>query len=123
MQWVLHCLLYLGWISTNFLIYNDIAGQNAAIATVQKVFGTIQGKASMLQDLEKGRKCEIRFIDGVVSDEGKKLGILTPYTDAVVTIVSEIEDKKTPASKQSGCHAGFTYCIIIIICNTYTPLI
>ena len=76
--------------------YNDIAGQNAAIATVQKVFGTIQGKASMLQDLEKGRKCEIRFIDGVVSDEGKKLGILTPYTDAVVAIVSEIEDKKRP---------------------------
>ena len=56
----------------------------------------IQGKASMLQDLEKGRKCEIRFIDGVVSDEGKKLGILTPYTDAVVTIVSEIEEKKRP---------------------------
>lgn len=80
----------------NFFDYNDIAGQNAAIATVQKVFGTIQGKASMLQDLEKGRKCEIRFIDGVVSDEGKKLGILTPYTDAVVTIVSEIEDKKRP---------------------------
>ena len=76
--------------------YNDIAGQNAAIATVQKVFGTIQGKASMLQDLEKGRKCEIRFIDGVVSDEGKKLSILTPYTDAVVAIVSEIEDKKRP---------------------------
>ena len=39
---------------------------------------------------------EIRFIDGVVSDEGKKLGILTPYTDAVVTIVSEIEEKKRP---------------------------
>lgn len=53
--------------------YNDIAGQNAAIATVQKVFGTIQGKPSMLQDLEKGRKCEIRFIDGVVSEiEDKK---------------------------------------------------
>ena len=76
--------------------YNDIAGQNAAIATVQKIFGTIQGKASMLQDLEKGRKCEIRFIDGVVADEGKKLGIPTPYTDAVVAIVSEIEDKKRP---------------------------
>lgn len=50
----------------------------------------------MLQDLEKGRKCEIRFIDGVVSDEVKKLGILMPYTDAVVAIVSEIEDKKRP---------------------------
>lgn len=33
---------------------------------------------------------------GVVSDEGKKLSILTPYTDAVVAIVSEIEDKKRP---------------------------
>ena len=32
----------------------------------------------------------------VVADEGKKLGIPTPYTDAVVAIVSEIEDKKRP---------------------------
>ncbi len=53
--------------------YNDIAGQNAAIATVQKVFGTIQGKASMLQDLEKGRKCEIRFIDGLLPMKAKSL--------------------------------------------------
>lgn len=40
--------------------------------------------------------CSLPFIDGVVSDEGKKLGIPTPYTNAVVAIVSEIEDKKRP---------------------------
>lgn len=50
------------------------------------------GKASMLQDLEKGRKCEIAFINGVVSSEARKLNVETPYCDAVVQIVSEIEN-------------------------------
>ena len=59
------------------------------------------GKASMLQDLEKGKKCEISFIDGIVSKKGKELGVATPYTDAVVRIVQEIEDGKRPLSSKN----------------------
>ena len=37
----------------------------------------------MLQDLEKGRKCEIRFIDGVVSEIEDKKRPLQDNLDAM----------------------------------------
>ena len=49
-------------------------------------------KASMLQDLEKGRKCEIDAINGVVCAYGKKFGVPTPYNDKVCEIVHVIDD-------------------------------
>ena len=48
----------------------------------------------MLQDLEKGRKCEIDAINGVVCAYGKKFGVPTPYNDKVCEIVHGIEDGK-----------------------------
>ena len=51
-------------------------------------------KASMLQDLEKGRKCEIDAINGVVCAYGRKYGVPTPYNDKVCEIVHGIEDGK-----------------------------
>ena len=51
-------------------------------------------KASMLQDLEKGRKCEIDAINGVVCAYGRKYGVPTPYNDTVCRIIHEIEDGK-----------------------------
>ena len=49
-------------------------------------------KASMLQDLEKGRKCEVDSINGVVCKYGDKYSVPTPFNDMVVKIVHEIED-------------------------------
>lgn len=49
-------------------------------------------KASMLQDLEKGKKCEIDSINGVVSEYGKKVNVPTPYNDKVVEIIRGIEN-------------------------------
>lgn len=37
-------------------------------------------KASMLQDLEKGKRCEIEAINGVVVRFGKKYGVPPPAT-------------------------------------------
>ncbi|MBN1500540.1 MAG: ketopantoate reductase family protein [Spirochaetes bacterium] len=57
-------------------------------------------KASMLQDLEKGRKCEIDSINGIVSEYGRKKNIPTPYNDMVIKIIHEIEEGKyTPELK------------------------
>lgn len=58
-------------------------------------------KASMLQDMEKGRKTEIDAINGVVSLWGKNLNIATPISDKVVEIVKGIEDKKITFSMQN----------------------
>lgn len=52
-------------------------------------------KASMIQDLEKGRKCEIYQINGKFIDEAKKLGIPTPFNDKILELVVEIQDGKT----------------------------
>lgn len=49
-------------------------------------------KASMLQDIEKGKKCEVDAINGVVCDFGRKVGCPTPMNDKVVEIIHRIED-------------------------------
>ncbi len=49
-------------------------------------------KASMLQDLEHGRKTEIDAMNGAVSYYGKKAGVPTPYNDMVVSVVHSIEN-------------------------------
>ena len=48
-------------------------------------------KASMLQDIEKGIPCEIDYINGIVSDYGKKANIPTPFNDKVIEIVHKCE--------------------------------
>ena len=55
-------------------------------------------KASMLQDLEKGRKCEVDAINGVVCAYGKKYGVKTPYNDKVCEVIHGIEDGKQKPS-------------------------
>jgi uncharacterized protein (DUF849 family) len=55
-------------------------------------------KASMLQDLEKGKPCEIGTINGKVSELGRKAGVSTPVNDQVVEIVTAcMEGKLKPA--------------------------
>ena len=45
----------------------------------------------MLQDIEKGKKCEVDAINGVVCDFGRKVGCPTPMNDKVVEIIHRIE--------------------------------
>ena len=52
-------------------------------------------KASMLQDLEKGRKTEIDYINGVVPKMAEGTGIATPFNDLVVKLVKSAEDSQT----------------------------
>ena len=55
-------------------------------------------KASMMQDLEMGRKSEIDAINGMLSKKGKEFGIPAPVNDKVVEIVKGIEDGRyTPS--------------------------
>ena len=48
-------------------------------------------KASMLQDLEKGKLTEVDAINGAVSEYGRKVGFPTPVNDTVVEIIHRIE--------------------------------
>ena len=49
-------------------------------------------KASMLQDIENGKKTEVDSINGSVCAYGRKVGCPTPMNDKVVEIVHKIED-------------------------------
>lgn len=51
-------------------------------------------KASMLQDIEKGKRCEVDAINGTVSRFGNQHQVPTPYNDMVVRIIHEIERGK-----------------------------
>ena len=48
-------------------------------------------KASMLQDIEKGKLTEVDAINGAVSEYGRKVGFPTPMNDKVVEIIHGIE--------------------------------
>ncbi|MBC8161493.1 MAG: 2-dehydropantoate 2-reductase [Roseiflexaceae bacterium] len=49
-------------------------------------------KASMLQDIEKGRRTEIDVINGAIVDAGRRLGIPTPYNNTMVWLVKSLEE-------------------------------
>lgn len=53
---------------------------------------------SMLQDIKKGKPCEIDAINGIVCEQGRKYGVPTPINDRIVQIVKECENgKRKPA--------------------------
>lgn len=61
----------------------------------QKIWSKhIKLKASMLQDLEKGRDCEIDFINGIISQKGRAKNILTPFNDKVIQLVTEAQARR-----------------------------
>jgi 2-dehydropantoate 2-reductase len=58
-------------------------------------------KPSGLQSVERGRKTEIDFLNGYISQRARDKGISTPINDAVVAMVKEIESgsrKISPAN-------------------------
>ncbi len=46
---------------------------------------------SMLQDLKKGKLCEVDAINGIVCQFGRKNGIPTPFNDKIVEIIKKCE--------------------------------
>jgi 2-dehydropantoate 2-reductase len=49
-------------------------------------------KSSMGQDVAKGRKTEVEFMNGFISRMGREIGVPTPVNDAVVSVVKQIDD-------------------------------
>lgn len=48
-------------------------------------------KSSMLQDIERGRKTEIEFLNGYIVKKGREIDIPTPVNEAIVDMVREVE--------------------------------
>lgn len=55
--------------------------------------------SGMYADLAAGRKCDIEFINGIIKRLGKKFGVQTPVTDAVVKMIHDIERGEATISR------------------------
>ncbi len=63
-----------------------------ALNVIRMVYGPHRDiRASMLQDCEKGLRCEVETLNGYLSEKSKKVGVPTPVNDKVVEIIREIE--------------------------------
>ena len=47
----------------------------------------VPGRPSLAQDVMKGRKTEIDYLNGLVSDKGREIGVDTPFSDAVTQVL------------------------------------
>ena len=56
---------------------------------------------SMLQDLKKGKKCEINAINGAVCAAGRKAGVPTPVNDRIVDIITRMEQGELRPGKDN----------------------
>ncbi|HJM54389.1 MAG TPA: ketopantoate reductase C-terminal domain-containing protein [Dehalococcoidia bacterium] len=58
----------------------------------------VNWKSSMAQDIAKGRRSETDFMNGFVAETGRKAGVSTPVTDAVIEVMAAIDAKKLDPS-------------------------
>jgi 2-dehydropantoate 2-reductase len=72
-------------------------GVNLLSDPVEKTFEvareTAQNKNSMLQDIERGKRTEIDFINGAISRYGKNHNIPTPMNDMITSLVKGLEKR------------------------------
>ena len=54
-------------------------------------------RPSMGQDMVKGRRTEIEFLNGFICDKAKDVGIATPANAALTDIVKRVEQGEIPA--------------------------
>ncbi|MDR1735955.1 MAG: 2-dehydropantoate 2-reductase [Oscillospiraceae bacterium] len=91
-----------GW-SYYSLAFEDASGLKSAVEWLREFLKPHRAlKASMLQDMEKGIKCEIDYINGVCSDWGRNVGLPTPVCDTVIGIVKDFEKGLIPLPTM-GC--------------------
>lgn len=64
------------------------------------------GTASMLQDLRANRPTEVRSINGVVSAQGRCVGVPTPVCDQVLALILESELQGVPPSMERTAVLG-----------------
>ena len=58
-------------------------------------------RPSMAQDMEKGRRTEIHFMNGFIADKGKQVGIPTPAHVRLTEVVTRVERGEIPQSPQN----------------------
>lgn len=71
-----------------------VKNTNSLLEDAFKVFDTMcaEGKTSMLQDIEAGRKTEVEMFAGTVIELGEKYNISTPYNKVLKEMIEILEE-------------------------------
>lgn len=71
-----------------------VKNTNSLLEDAFKVFDTMcaEGKTSMLQDIEAGRKTEVEMFAGTVIELGEKYNIPTPYNKVLKEMIEILEE-------------------------------
>jgi 2-dehydropantoate 2-reductase len=73
----------------------SVPGNEYSVWIDQVMGGYGDAKSSMLQDLERGRRTEIDFINGYVAQLGRKAGVPVSMNAAITDLVHLIEQGKS----------------------------
>ena len=70
--------------------------EEESMEEVHKLVDTLSadGKTSMLQDIEAGRKTEVEMFSGVLRKMGRKYGVPTPVNDTLFRMIRTLEQMK-----------------------------
>jgi 2-dehydropantoate 2-reductase len=66
------------------------AGRGAEALLAEMAAGATRlagGRPSMLQDVMRGRRTEIDYLNGYVVEQGRRVGVKTPFNEKVVELV------------------------------------
>jgi 2-dehydropantoate 2-reductase len=66
----------------------------AMAAMAQQRTGLSESRPSMLQDVDRGRRSEVRYLNGYVVRKGREYGVPTPVNAALQQIVEEIDRRR-----------------------------
>jgi ketopantoate reductase len=61
------------------------------------------GRPSLLQDMMKGRRTEVDYLNGYVVRKGREVGVPTPLNEAIVSVTKRMEAgalEQSPANLQ-----------------------
>jgi 2-dehydropantoate 2-reductase len=58
--------------------------------------GRVNWLASMAQDVYKGRRSEIDYMNGLIAQKGREFAVPTPFNDAVIEAMRAVDDGTLP---------------------------
>jgi len=56
--------------------------------------GPSESRPSLLQDVDRGRRTEVRYLNGFVAARGREVGVATPVNDALLMLVEDIDRRR-----------------------------
>ena len=76
----------------------EVSDSSSTSPHLRRARMTDEGRPSTGQDIQKGRRTEIDFLNGLVAEKGDEAGIPTPTHKALVQVVKEVERKEVAPS-------------------------